>query len=794
MTYPFQSDGTWHDGEHEEKELVVLPYVAEKVAFRNIINYFFPARDLIFIDTEEYNRLSDEEKSQWTEQDGLLYKIKDSVNEKLLQRICKKLGMVANGNFLLLKHFINAGKNEFVFYSMYSNLAGIDLKAFESTEKMGNEKISYIDKRSAGDLVLFPNTYLAQPDTVYEKEGMKKYYQVDYFVTLDTAKGMFKDNKFLLSGNECCRIKGNHEMYKEKKQDVDFQHRYFLKDTYFEILDYPDERRYINTAKIRAYLVPATIHKEIEMNEETDNLDLSRFTIESLNLFHYRDAVKIGDLRKNNLISKRQERYAYKHKFIRCETVNGKTFDKNAFISSIEIPSDKIPSSEFLSKKVLSYILLHNIRENILTEEFFVELDVSIFKEVYVHKKRMLKLRKDSNVKCYKSNPALVEMEKQEQQKKINLAIKKCDVNCLNTEHIKTDGKNFYYKVEDDLYIKLPENFSECHADLCTDFFLLEKSDLEGIEDKEKGSDDKHEGLKKVIEEKFGEKNIKAESCLIEHPSEWGGKEQKLKHKIFGSLYKEIQIWNSTNKNGSLPKEIQDSSNFCYFYADAFEEFLRKLHRSYADTLRCVQDTVMRKWMYKQGNSGLYPSNYNDDGQTCCNHAVYETIKQVDGEYLKFLMDVNEPAWAVAKYKSKKDFFSFLNERKSLEDGNYKYRPSNLWCDVLEYQAEYSNSTGIHRITAEQAFYMARLGYVVIAAWKNLTPNGNNSKVNYSPHFVTVRPTEKEYQGIKLLKVAHVGAGDNKELVLVKAYSGKGNKEDKYKEVCFYCNIRQCFI
>lgn len=784
MTYPFQSDGTWHDGEHVEKELVVLPYVAEKVAFRNIINYFFPARDLIFIGKEEYDKFTDEEKSLWTEQNGLFYKIKDTVNENLLQKICEMIGLVANGNFLLLKHFINVPQNEFVFYSMYSNLVGIDSKIFELTEDINDERISYINNRSSGNLVLFPNIYLAQSGTIYESGCMQKYYQVDYFLTLDTAKRIFQDNKFLLSGNECCRIEGNHDLYKEKKQDVDFQHRYFLKDTYFEILDSSDEQRYINIAKVRAYLVPATIRKEPEepeINEGTANFNLSLFKIQSFNIFHYREGQTIGYLREKNLISKKQERYAYEYKSIRCETINGQTSEKYVSISSIETPYNKI----------FPCILLYNNMENIIPEEFFVELDISIFKEVYIHEKRMLKLRKNFNIKCYKSNPALVEMEKQKQQKTINLAIKKCDVNCLNTEHIKTDGRHFYYKIENDLYIKVPENFSECHADLCTDFFLLEKSDLDGIDDKERSPYDKQKRLGKIIEEKFGG-GIKPEDCLIEHSSEFNGKEKNLKYKIFEILHKEIQIWDNTNKNESLPKEIQDCSNFCYFYADAFETFLMKLHRNYADKLRRIQDIVMHKWMYKQGNLGLYPENYKVDGQagnlqTFCNHAVFETIIKVDGNFNNF----------TDKKKSANNPDRSPNEESFPEcqsPSGYLYKPSNYWCDVLEKQAANSGETGIHKITAEQAFYMARLGYVVIAAWKNLTPKGNDPNINYSPHFVTVRPCKGEYPGLESLLVAHVGSGINEEKFLEKAFSDEGNNTKKYKEVLFYCNVKQIFI
>lgn len=783
MEYPFQSNGFWHNGNHEsEKELVVLPYVAKQIAFRNIINYFFPNRELIFLGREDYEELAENEKSFWSSQDGLIYRINGSVNDNLVQKICKKLGLVANGNFLLLQHSLNVPQNQFDFYSMYSNLINIDSKIFESTEKLGSEKISYINKRSSGNSVLFPNTYLARPDTAYEIDGIKKYYQIDYFITHEMAKKIFKNNTFLLSGNECCRINDNCDLYNEKKQDIDFQNRYFLKNTYFEILDFPDEQHYINIVKVKAYLLPATIRKEpeeLEINEEAVNFNLSLFKIQSFNIFHYRERRIIEYLKKNCLISKKQERYAYKYKSIKCETANGKVFEKNVPILNIEIPSEIFPC-----------ILIYNSAANIIPEEFFVELDVSIFKEVYIYEKRMLRLREDTNIKCYNNNPAFVKMEKQAVQRKINLDIKECDVSCLNTEHIRTDGKYFYYRIEDDLYIKVPEKFSECHADLCTDFFFLEKSDLEEINNGKKGVDENSRKLSAIIKEKSG-KNIEAENCLIEHPSEWNGTEQDTRDKAFQILHDKMQVWNSNNRNGSFPEEIQDCSRFCYFHADNFENFLIKLHKNYADKLCSVQDTVMHKWMYKQGNLGVYPENYKADGeasdrQTFCNHAVFETIIKVDGNFNAF----------TGKGKSKENPDRKPRMENFPECPNpeaYPYRASDYWCDILEQQAANSGETGIHRITAEQAFYMARLGYVVVAAWKNLTPKGNDPNLNYSPHFVTVRPCEGEYPGLELLKVAHVGGGTNKETYLLSAFDTTID-DSKLSEIKYYCNIKQSFI
>ena len=95
---------------------------------------------------------------------------------------------------------------------------------------------------------------------------------------------------------------------------------------------------------------------------------------------------------------------------------------------------------------------------------------------------------------------------------------------------------------------------------------------------------------------------------------------------------------------------------------------------------------------------------------------MYETIKRVDKNYLAYLLNIDEPSWNLKKYKNK-EFISLLKKNQSLNKENYIYKESNLWCDILEFQAKKTKETGICKISAEQAFYMARLGYVVIASW-----------------------------------------------------------------------------
>ena len=81
---------------------------------------------------------------------------------------------------------------------------------------------------------------------------------------------------------------------------------------------------------------------------------------------------------------------------------------------------------------------------------------------------------------------------------------------------------------------------------------------------------------------------------------------------------------------------------------------------------------------------------------------------------------------------------------------------------------------------------MAQLGYVVIAAWKNKSPNG-------SPHFVTVSPSifMEVFNEYDFPEVAHVGGGKNMRLPLLDAFDADTNMAD---EIYFYCNLKQEFV
>ena len=80
----------------------------------------------------------------------------------------------------------------------------------------------------------------------------------------------------------------------------------------------------------------------------------------------------------------------------------------------------------------------------------------------------------------------------------------------------------------------------------------------------------------------------------------------------------------------------------------------------------------------------------------------------------------------------------------------YRYRPSNYWCRILEMQA---NARRIVELSEAEAQLYADMGYVVVVSWKNERTG------DYSPHFATVRPGFEvhERDGVML---ANVGANN----------------------------------
>jgi hypothetical protein len=196
-----------------------------------------------------------------------------------------------------------------------------------------------------------------------------------------------------------------------------------------------------------------------------------------------------------------------------------------------------------------------------------------------------------------------------------------------------------------------------------------------------------------------------------------------------------------------------------------------------AEILRQVQDRVVELKCLQpytgSGIDGTTPLN-----STFCNHATFLTIQAVDKNYKQFIGNpslflVDRPPWWDLIYLAEGPF----KERHRA----YRYRTSNLWCDILNEQAAHSEATGICKIEPEDAQAKANQGYVVIAAWKN------TSGLNEPPHYATVRPGS-QYDSENGPMIANVGGTNYKEV-----RAQKGFWVDDLSEIKYYYNRNQDF-
>jgi hypothetical protein len=205
---------------------------------------------------------------------------------------------------------------------------------------------------------------------------------------------------------------------------------------------------------------------------------------------------------------------------------------------------------------------------------------------------------------------------------------------------------------------------------------------------------------------------------------------------------------------------------------------VRLLNRE-VEILLDIQNRVVALECLKKGKKGMF--GVGGEKATYCNHAVYLTIQALDGNYKQFigypglyLRDDQPPS--ELKYLKEGDF----KERHK----DYKHKSTNIWFEILEEQANNFES-GICRISPEEAQEKANLGYVVMAAWKNLGYGNENP-----PHYATVRPGFQYNSAIGPM-VANVGKENNEEISTSKGF---GESAYENKEIKFYYNRNQIFI
>lgn len=777
--FPLSPNGCWHNGVHiiNEKN-IQSKFLASLCAVRNSVYPIEKYKQLAeLITVDDYCLLNDEEKSMYeADNEGSVYVLKKNTINSIVQNILKKLNLYISQDFTLFQYnyYNNNRKYKLKFFSLYIHLDNI-----LNTKKENN--IKYYDENNK--LIVFPQTTFATAETLREDDY---FYQLEYFMDKNHSKDFFGNKNLFLPANECFEIDGTVKLFFLQNSNEKTEKLHYLTNTIFEILDFPDEESYPNIVKVKPYFLPCEIYRDGNTLQFKKDVSF-KLCLDLFNLLDWKRKEKIFYLKEKSFIKDYQIDNKLKYGYIRIDTINGVNYQKDINLDNLICHTDYswVPEDIYL---------INNHALNVDTREFYILLDNYSLKEVYFDDKRMLYLRSNSEqayveLEVFDYNPCLYNKAF---SKEINIEKKRISSNKIyfKNSDIKYDiEKKVYIKYSDQQYYCLDKKNKTAFVSQCDYFTQVTEEDLKDINEESDGEFRK-EKLIKVFEEKNKSNNNSYKYGAFEHPSEWNKDEFFSKMIGFKQQYikNNIAIWDEKYLNKSLCKEIQNCKNFTFFYKSQFENFLTDLHKSYADKLIKIQDEVMHKYSYKQGNLGLYKNTFgfkSDDKQTFCNHAVFETIIKVDGNFGNFTDKTSSE-----KNSSRNPLLEKFPECPKPKE--YEYRASNYWCDVLKKQSENSSKTGIYNITPEQAFYMARLGYVVIACWKN-TLKKNEKGENHSPHFVTIRPSFRNYKSFNSLIVAHVGGGVNEVKSLVNAFSVLDDDKKK-QEIYFYCNIQQCFI
>ena len=768
INFPLSLTGYWHNGVHViNEESIIQKYLSFVCAIRNSEFCLDEYKELYeIISKSDYNLLSDEEKEMYSVINGISnYILKTPQEKSIIKQILKKINLYSSPEFILFQHNLYNNKNseKLKFFSLYMHLDQI-------LDSRPSKDIEYTN--SNNPKILFPHTIFATAG-VSEKDDV--IYQVEYFMDKKNVQEFFTNNQLLISGNECYTIDGEVQLFSLNSQ-TEVTKRSYIKNTIFEITEFPNEVKFPNIARVKPYLMPCVIDKDnnsLQLKKETE---INFKSLLNINFFKLNSQIKISYLLDNDFISNSQVDFINKYHYLKIESINNIKYQKEINLR------DLICGFDFQELSELKICYINNQSINFDDNEFYVDLNTSPFKEVYFDKRRMFLLKEDIDLKTSKHNPCLY---KTIAKHKIDIDNQKipCNKIYFNNDKVKYDiNEKPYYNFSDNIYYCL-DTKKNVYISPNEYFTFVSYDDLKTLEN-EIDFQKKTEKLREIFDEKSKEKNKSYKEGAFSHPSEWHSDDSAYSRLGIKEKYikKNLAIWDKNYSNKSFPDEIKDCSNLTFFYKSQFETFLSRLHITYAEKLIKVQDMVMHKFSYKQGNLGLYKSVFgfkSQDFQTFCNHAVFETIIKVDGNFNNFT-GKSKAIVNTDRNPLKEKFPECPNP------STYPFRVSNYWCDVLKNQSDNSSQTGIYCISDEQAFYMAQLGYVVIAAWKNTSKNG-------SPHFVTLRPFEEEYRNMNSLKVAHVGGGENSIINIFKAFDTSVN-DNKISEIKYYCNIKQSFI
>ena len=751
--FPVTKTGYWHNGIHiykkDSEDFVISPFVGKILKKSQSISSIYPAKLPKIIYVREIILTAPPEVAEKYENLSSIdfTKLKKDEQEKVLEAI----GLSSDPSYILQKHTITFKNKTFSYYSFIRHFSKLcDFKKIKNDE------------------YIFPHDKVGE----YGKsEGENNMVHLEYFITTDSSYFNIDAPDIF---DYCDNINNEFDLYKKDEQS--FEELYFNKKTEFSVL--PDSKYDYKKYPGSLHIQVKSYHVKINENYKKEN---------SLRIEVNNNAINVHD-KENNIVN--QIKIDIKNpltnnidtELVYTQCLKTKSNDIKELFYTLD-PFNLQPFWTEADPEKLQYWDKYIFTKgDVMLKKYSMQPDKKIFSKLNGS-------NQEFSLQFFKAQEDGVEvLESTEDRKFIK---------------IEEDGRNFYFLKDD---IKYNSNYWKDFKDGTAVFLKKDLTPYNPNDDDVKNCSD----LQKIMREKnvidsvepsmelvqFLEKNKSITlKCAFQHISEWSQVEInpfKIDHpEETSDLWEKMRIWSKDGKSSSFPREVSDSSKFIYFHPAYFENWLFNLHRCFAKKLISAQNLVMKDFRLVQGNCGIY-YNFHKNTTTFCNHAVYETIKQVDKNYLSFLLNKDEPPWKLDKYKDKA-FLSLMKENQSLSNGKYIYKESNLWCDILEFQSQKTEETGICKISAEQAFYMAQLGYVVIAAWKNLTPYEGKEGVNYSPHFVTVLPnqllkkvTEKN---IGLINVVHIGGNGNGIKTLSDAFGS-----NCYNQVDFYFNIKQQFL
>lgn len=266
-------------------------------------------------------------------------------------------------------------------------------------------------------------------------------------------------------------------------------------------------------------------------------------------------------------------------------------------------------------------------------------------------------------------------------------------------------------------------------------------------------------------------------NCVIQKPLEFDNEKRNdefikaLERTGFTAIQDEQKdFWSQIKAQGG--KLFKRDNCFWFYHPVTFLDALDSMGilNIHAKELRRVQERIVKMKCLQVGERGIYNLDPPFPKQTYCNHAVFLTIRAVDGNYLYFTGKIDD---------SKE--FTGVDKPIDTAPSTYKYKVSSYWCVVLRNQANRPESGITELKTCEEILFWSNRGYVVVVAWENTS----GSKVDDSPHYATVYPFNNTNE-IAKINLCNVSTFDKTGIKTVE--ESFGNRKCR-----FYVNKNQKF-